>query len=90
MPLLETLRRNPTLPDMDIVVAGNDEPRVPAIPGDRHSWSRTCTRWPGSGGKNTHPNPNRDPDPNPGFLNPGPNPDPDPNSNLTLTLTLTR
>ena len=53
MPLLETLRRNPTLPDMDIVVAGNDEPRVPAIPGDRHSWSRTCTRWPGSGGKNT-------------------------------------
>ena len=53
MPLLETLRRNPKLPDMDIVVAGNDEPRVPAIPGDRSSWSRTCTRWPGSGGKKT-------------------------------------
>ena len=27
MPLLETLRRNPTLPDLDIVVAGNDAPR---------------------------------------------------------------
>jgi hypothetical protein len=26
MPLLETLRRNPTLPNMDIVVAGNDDP----------------------------------------------------------------
>ena len=26
MPLLETLRRNPTLPDLDIVVAGNDAP----------------------------------------------------------------
>lgn len=50
LPLLETLRRNPDLPDMDLVVAGNDEPRVPAIPGDRFSWSRTCTRWPGGDG----------------------------------------
>ena len=47
MPILETLRRHPNLPDMDIVVAGNDEPRVPAVPGDRFSWSRTCGRWPG-------------------------------------------
>ena len=27
MPILETLRRHPNLPNMDIVVAGNDEPR---------------------------------------------------------------
>ena len=47
MPILETLRRHPNLPDMDIVVAGNDEPRVPSMPGDRYSWSRTCGRWPG-------------------------------------------
>ena len=51
MPLLETLRRHPHLPNMDIVVAGNDEPRVPAIPGNRESWRRTCARWPGSGGR---------------------------------------
>ena len=50
LPLLETLRRHPNLPDMDIVVAGNDEPRVPAQPGDRYSWARTCKRWPGSSG----------------------------------------
>ena len=83
MPLLETLRRNPNLPNMDIVVAGNDEPRVPAIPGDRHSWSKTCTRWPGSGGKKhaaPHPNP---------YPNPHPNPYPNPNPTLTRTLTLT-
>ena len=47
MPLLETLRCNPHLPDMDIVVAANDEPRVSAIPGDRASWTKTCARWPG-------------------------------------------
>jgi hypothetical protein len=35
MPILETLRRHPNLPNMDLVVAGNDEPRVPAHPGDR-------------------------------------------------------
>ena len=40
LPLLETLRRHPNLPDIDIVVAGNDEPRVPAVPGDRYIWSR--------------------------------------------------
>ena len=40
MPILETLRRHPNLPNMDLVVAGNDEPRVPAHPGDR------CVRAP--------------------------------------------
>ena len=48
MPILETLRRHPSLPNMDLVVAGNDEPRVPSSPGDRYSWSKTCRRWPGS------------------------------------------
>ena len=48
LPLLETLRRHPQLPDMDLVVAGNDEPRAPAVAGDRYSWSNTCDRWPGS------------------------------------------
>jgi len=47
LPILETLRRHPNLPDMDLVVAGNDEPRVPSSPGDRFSWSKTCKRWPG-------------------------------------------
>ena len=47
MPLLETLRRHPKLPDLDIVVAGNDEPRIHSVPGDERSWSRTCSRWPG-------------------------------------------
>ena len=47
VPILETLRRHPNLPNMDLVVAGNDEPRVPSMPGDRYSWSKTCGRWPG-------------------------------------------
>ena len=50
MPILETLRRNPRMANLDIVVAANDEPRVPAIPGDRTSWTKTCTRWPGGRG----------------------------------------
>ena len=50
MPILETLRRNPKMANLDIVVAANDEPRVPAIPGDRTSWTKTCTRWPGGRG----------------------------------------
>ena len=33
MPLLETLRRHPNMPNVDIVVAGNDEPRLTNIPG---------------------------------------------------------
>ena len=49
MPILETLRRHPDLPNIDIVVAGNDEPRFPSIPGERFSWGRTCSRWSGRG-----------------------------------------
>ena len=55
MPLLETLRRHPELPNMDLVVAGNDEPRVPAIPGERWSWGRTCKRWPGGSDRKKAP-----------------------------------
>lgn len=40
MPLLAALRRHPDMPDVDMVVAGNDEPRAPAIPGDRASWTK--------------------------------------------------
>jgi protein glucosyltransferase len=50
MPLLDTLRRHPDMPDVDLVVAGNDEPRIFAVPGDLSQWSRTCKRWPGGGG----------------------------------------
>ena len=45
MPLLDTLRRHPDLPNLDLVVAGNDEPRVHAVPGDAHRWSRMCDRY---------------------------------------------
>ena len=55
MPLLETLRRHPELPNMDLVVAGNDEPRVPAIPGERWIWGRTCKRWPGGSDRKKAP-----------------------------------
>eukprot|EP00965_Chrysotila_dentata_P157430 5200907-Pleurochrysis_carterae.AAC.1 len=48
LPLLETLRRHPHLPDIDIVVAANDEPRVPFAPGEKRAWQRGCTRWPGT------------------------------------------
>ena len=47
MPILETLRRHPELPNVDLVVEGNDEPRIPGMPGDRRSWSRMSKRWPG-------------------------------------------
>ncbi len=46
MPLLETLRRNPGLPNLDIVVSGNDEPRFPAVPGEADRWDKMCERWP--------------------------------------------
>jgi len=49
-PLLAALRRHRDLPDVDIVVAGNDEPRVPAFPGVGSSWAKTCRRWPGEKG----------------------------------------
>jgi hypothetical protein len=35
MPLLAALRRHATMPNIDIVVAGNDEPKVPAYAGER-------------------------------------------------------
>ena len=44
MPLLDTLRRHPDLPNLDIVVAGNDEPRVHNMPGDERLWRRMCDR----------------------------------------------
>jgi hypothetical protein len=46
MPLLETLRRHPNLPDVDIVVAAVDEPRVKTLV-DAKWWTRLCTRYPG-------------------------------------------
>ena len=48
MPILDALSRH-KLPNMDIVVSGNDEPRVPSAPGNSWSWARTCKRWPGGG-----------------------------------------
>jgi len=47
LPILETLRRHPHLPNLDIVVAAVDEPRIRAIPGDLYQWTRTCSRWRG-------------------------------------------
>ncbi len=49
LPLLDTLRRHPRLPNLDIVVAGNDEPRVHNVPGDRSQWRRSCQRYCGDG-----------------------------------------
>jgi len=46
MPLLETLRRHPKLPDVDLVVAAVDEPRVKTMVHERE-WTRLCTRYPG-------------------------------------------
>ena len=51
MPLLETLRQHPDLPDIDIVISGNDEPRFASIPGNQFSWSKMCAKWPGESGK---------------------------------------
>ncbi|EOD14633.1 hypothetical protein EMIHUDRAFT_197105 [Emiliania huxleyi CCMP1516] len=33
------------LPNLDVVVAANDEPRARAEPGDLRAWRRTCRRW---------------------------------------------
>ena len=46
MPLLETLRRHPNLPDVDIVVAAVDEPRVKTLVSQKW-WSRLCTAYSG-------------------------------------------
>ena len=46
MPLLETLRRHPNLPDIDIVVAANDEPRIKTLVSPKY-WRRLCTAYPG-------------------------------------------
>ena len=46
MPLLETLRRHPNLPDIDIVVAANDEPRIKTLVSPKW-WRRLCTAYPG-------------------------------------------
>ena len=43
MPLLETLRRHPNLPDVDLVVAAVDEPRIKTM-ADARDWSRTVAR----------------------------------------------
>ena len=47
MPLLETLRRHPHLPDIDLVVAAVDEPRVKTLV-DPKWWTRLCDRYPGN------------------------------------------
>ena len=49
LPLLDTLRRHPQLRNLDIVVAGNDEPRVHNVPGDPRLWRRSCQRYCGDG-----------------------------------------
>ena len=49
LPLLETLRLHPDLPDLDLVVAAVDEPRIHSLPGDLTAWTRACKRWPGGG-----------------------------------------
>ena len=46
MPLLETLRRHPDLPDVDLVVAAVDEPRIKTLV-DPKWWTRLCTTYPG-------------------------------------------
>jgi hypothetical protein len=52
LPLLDTLRRHPSLPNLDVVVAANDEPRIHLVPGDPSVWERhTCTRHCGGDGR---------------------------------------
>ena len=50
MPLLETLRRHRNLPDIDIVIAANDEPRVKTLVDGRFPkyWTRLCSSYPGA------------------------------------------
>ena len=47
LPLLETLRRHPNLPDVDLVVAAVDEPRIKTLVTPKY-WSRLCTAYPGT------------------------------------------
>jgi hypothetical protein len=46
MPMLDVLRRHPNLPDVDLVVAAVDEPRI-RIKVDRMEWPRTVRLYPG-------------------------------------------
>jgi len=46
MPLLETLRRHPHLPDLDLVVAAVDEPRIKTLVSPKW-WSRLCKAFSG-------------------------------------------
>ena len=43
MPLLDVLRRH-SIPDVDIVVAAVDEPRIKTM-ADARDWSRTVARY---------------------------------------------
>lgn len=45
LPLLSVLRRH-KIPDVDLVIAPNDEPRIKVKVHKRH-WTRTCERYPG-------------------------------------------
>jgi len=47
LPLLETLRRHPNLPDVDLVVAAVDEPRIKTFVTPKY-WSRLCAAYPGT------------------------------------------
>lgn len=45
LPLLTLLRRH-KIPDVDLVIAANDEPRIKVKVNQRH-WERTCKAYPG-------------------------------------------
>jgi hypothetical protein len=45
LPLLETLRQHPGLPDVDLVIAAVDEPRIKTLVHPKE-WTRLCARYP--------------------------------------------